>query len=108
MCASVPLSALSAVLDAIQRSRTLWRRLGPDSAMTEAWTAMVAAEVDAQPEERREALAEARAAPPIGPEERWMTYAEWCRERAAELDGQGVRGNGQGEGYWPAKERTER
>jgi hypothetical protein len=101
--AGVPLASLSALLDAIQGSRTAWRRMGPESPLGEAWAALVAAEVAAQPEERREALAEARTAPPIGPEERFLTYAEWCRERAAELQQEGLRGNGQGEGWWPAR-----
>jgi len=105
MFTPVPLATLSEFLDAIQRSRTLWRRVGGDSALREAWAALVAAEVEAQPEERREALAEARTAPPIGAEERWMTYAEWCAVRAEELRGEGLRGGGQGEGWWPGKVR---
>jgi hypothetical protein len=106
MVAHVPLAALSALLDALNDSRTGWERFAGGSRHAALWAAITAAEAEAWPEEERAGLLARRATPPIGADDKRYTYAEWCRVRDQETDGEGRRGNGQGGGYWPGKART--
>lgn len=95
-------SPLSRMLDAIQRSPTLWHRVGAASRRADLYAALVGEELAEQPEAQRAGLLEARMVPPVGPWERLLTYGQWCKERAAEVADEGVVGGGKGEGWWPA------
>ncbi len=94
-------SPLSLLLDAIQRSPTAWHRLGGASRQADVYAAAVAEELAEAPEERRAGLLEARMVAPVGPWERLLTYGQWVRERAREVEDEGVTGGGKGEGWWP-------
>lgn len=85
------LEAVAFVLDSAQGDPDLWRIIRPGSELFERLSAAEAALTGRPVDE----VTAARSVPPHGPRQ-YMTYKQWAKARAVEIEGQGEEGS-----HWP-------